>query len=1287
MKFTDEHKTGRKDPFKTIAEQIATLGISNVRNYSLGFTFSQAVQQTGQASGKLRKWVKGWSIPDAIGTDVGGVLQKALELEGLGNVKVKALLNDVVATHLAVPNADLGLILGTGFTYSLLDQNGQILNTDAGGFMFGDLPQTIFDRTLFQNIDPIHDHAFEKMLSGAYLGKLLRMHLKFLRDRGVFMKEREVVPFIDTPQRLSAEEFDNEDELKYLIAAVQLDVRQRLKYPIPEGLSPREAAGWINKSPVLFKLFDSYALEKYLTDTGRELYERVRRQYDVNSLSDLSGGQVVRLVESSDGQRLQRIILDLIYADLVPGSPDVYMMKLISYVEQFDGVSALKQALSGGDRFRLTEMSDNDLKILWEQCHTLSLRAGRLVAAVLFAGIKTMDTQLDKDHLVAVDGSVWENHPKMRGYVEDAIKELRSMESIDGKGKIAFQFIKDASGVGAAIAAAIASSSDRAMSSSPLDELNNFYAKQNQVAKEGDYTAVMGLVDLMDDDNSDNNDPPYIRRDTSTIALIEIGRRDSEHCVPLLMGALQNEKYRRIQSDLIYILGKIGDSRATKLLLQLFDKGNHRYRITQALGHIRDRMAVDRLIKELSENPDSGIAEALGRIGDDRAVQPLIDVITNNNFDRTSRLVQSAGRALAHIGDERAIEPLIKVLYDSTTKNNYLGSYNNDTWSSLLMILSKKKIVLEQVLKFADPVREIVNTIWKMSNKNDAVLRTYFCYLALPVTGLTLGSRQFLKMYLYYLFVNDSSLREADVVRAVQQDILPGLRVLETLGKDSHMGGEIAEESGDWNELRSKEYLSNFFMSWGLFFPENESHGVRWSDLVGGSRYGKFKNNHLELRMLPGNYPITYLNFLLHLRSGLLGPQSDISTTIQGELNQEAFMVLYLGLFSFGPLTPLEPQTLGDAINFGNAYQSYIGQTIDPKTGLILWDKTQTYFADKTFGWIKPAFENLRRSGQVLVNKDGQIMAEKNIIAEILRMDLEMKELLSYYAYAYFNDKNSVGGQAYQEFKAEVGKFLIGLKENDQAVFTPDEISTILGQKDRDFYFSGNKYGDKTPLKLNEINVRALLFKLRHHFEISREDLQVFRQVTQHALSKLKDLYYQDQPLYRRIMDAIKLGPEGLKNAVPNEEELIAILYRHDEKQKKEAVKMLEVIGTTTGLQALLALMKSPHQSEEFSILANNIIVTIQKRLNISTDNSMIGSSTDGKVSNGGIDLTRDKMGLQVQSLSSGVQFNFDPAMMQQLQNATGLTPVIIDIRPMMTSVPVFLGLKGEEKIEQLSMR
>ena len=70
----------------------------------------------------------------------------------------------------------------------------------------------------------------------------------------------------------------------------------------------------------------------------------------------------------------------------------------------------------------------------------------------------------------------------------------------------------------------------------------------------------------------------------------------------------------------------------------------------------------------------------------------------------------------------------------------------------------------------------------------------------------------------------------------------------------------------------------------------------------------------------------------------------------------------------------------------------------------------------------------------------------------------------------------------------------------------------------------------------------------------------------------------------------------------------------------------------------------------------------------------------DTNAVSGGINLTRNKIALQIQNSEQGVQFKFDPAMIQQLQNASGLTPVIINIHPMTISVPIFLGLSDKKR-------
>ncbi|MBF0521885.1 MAG: glycosyltransferase [Candidatus Omnitrophica bacterium] len=87
----------------------------------------------------------------------------------------------------------------------------------------------------------------------------------------------------------------------------------------------------------------------------------------------------------------------------------------------------------------------------------------------------------------------------------------------------------------------------------------------------------------------------------------------------------------------------------------------------------------------------------------------------------------------------------------------------------------------------------------------------------------------------------------------------------------------------------------------------------------------------------------------------------------------------------------------------------------------------------------------------------------------------------------------------------------------------------------------------------------------------------------------------------------------------------------------------------------------------------------------ITGPDAAMSSSSENK-SPGGIDLTGDKMNVQVQNEGEGIQFKFDPAMIEQLQNASGLTPVIIDIRPMTTTVPMFLGM-AQNPPEKLSLR
>jgi beta-phosphoglucomutase-like phosphatase (HAD superfamily) len=66
----------------------------------------------------------------------------------------------------------------------------------------------------------------------------------------------------------------------------------------------------------------------------------------------------------------------------------------------------------------------------------------------------------------------------------------------------------------------------------------------------------------------------------------------------------------------------------------------------------------------------------------------------------------------------------------------------------------------------------------------------------------------------------------------------------------------------------------------------------------------------------------------------------------------------------------------------------------------------------------------------------------------------------------------------------------------------------------------------------------------------------------------------------------------------------------------------------------------------------------------------------------GGIDLTPSKMNLQTQNSTGEIKFHMDPAMLQQLQNAPGFVPVIINIQPM-TNLRVFLGINDPVRVDK----
>ncbi|KAJ1848133.1 hypothetical protein LPJ70_001176 [Coemansia sp. RSA 2708] len=214
QKFVLSEEAKSRTLFDFIAQCVETfLDDRNIRPTGqqpvhMGLTFSYPVQQTSINSGTLVQWTKGLNVPGCVGRDVVRLLQDALLRLGL-RVKVVALVNDTVGTLLSAaysdPTSQLGVILGTGTNAAYYedvanvakwkgDKGGEIvLNMEWGAFDsddFGFLPFTPHDIKLDRKSINPRKQAYEKMISGMYLGEIARNIVLWLADQRLLLDGR-----------------------------------------------------------------------------------------------------------------------------------------------------------------------------------------------------------------------------------------------------------------------------------------------------------------------------------------------------------------------------------------------------------------------------------------------------------------------------------------------------------------------------------------------------------------------------------------------------------------------------------------------------------------------------------------------------------------------------------------------------------------------------------------------------------------------------------------------------------------------------------------------------------------------------------------------------------------------------------------------------------------------------------------------------------------------------------------------------------------------------------------
>jgi len=194
-------------------------GVSTDQDLELGFTFSFPVNQTAIDKGFLMGWTKGFDCKDTVGKDVVELLNEALARKNV-KVHVSALVNDTVGTLMSHayndPGTFVGVILGTGTNAAYVEKvdaipkwkggpvetNEMIINCEWGAFDNERvvLPFNKYDQKMDDESNNKGEQTFEKMISGLYLGEIVRQVILDLVQRRILFGGISS-PEIETPYK------------------------------------------------------------------------------------------------------------------------------------------------------------------------------------------------------------------------------------------------------------------------------------------------------------------------------------------------------------------------------------------------------------------------------------------------------------------------------------------------------------------------------------------------------------------------------------------------------------------------------------------------------------------------------------------------------------------------------------------------------------------------------------------------------------------------------------------------------------------------------------------------------------------------------------------------------------------------------------------------------------------------------------------------------------------------------------------------------------------------------
>jgi hexokinase len=311
MKFAIPKKVMKgegKKLFSFLARSVKKFLSKGASGLDLGFTFSFPIKQRSIASGDLVVWTKGFEAKGVVGRDVVVLLKEALSREGLSGIRVSALANDTVGTLVARAysdrSCDVGVIIGTGTNACYTESSRHmIINIEWGNF--NKLKKTRYDRLLDGQTDNPGCQILEKMVSGMYLGEVVRLVLAELARNGAFECGSKFCAVFKDPMSLKSEYVSMIEARDASAFAAFTHGDRRIIREVCDMVSVRAARISAAAMAAVVTKMDPRLLRKHTIAVDGSVYEK-HPGFSENikkALKELFGNKVsrIKLVLSKDG--------------------------------------------------------------------------------------------------------------------------------------------------------------------------------------------------------------------------------------------------------------------------------------------------------------------------------------------------------------------------------------------------------------------------------------------------------------------------------------------------------------------------------------------------------------------------------------------------------------------------------------------------------------------------------------------------------------------------------------------------------------------------------------------------------------------------------------------------------------------------------------------------------------------------------------------------------------------------------------------------------------------------